>query len=161
MNAREVQSLLAAAGGNFVKKLFKGIAIIGVIVLVAAIALYMAIPPQQSQTKELTTAPVSLPVLAKSFKSGKPTVLLFEGPGCSACKKQRPIWEDVKEVYDGKVNFIDLMYNISTAKAFEDYKIKYIPTLYFITRDGKILDMHVGLMSYDNLVKAVENLLKD
>lgn len=39
--------------------------------------------------------------------------------------------------------------------------MKYIPTLYFITRDGKILDMHVGLMSYDNLVKAVENLLKD
>ena len=142
------------------KELLKNIAIAGVIVLVAAIALYVTTPPQETQTEKLTAAPASLPVLAKAFKSGKPTVLLFERSGCPACKKQKPIWEDVKEVYGDKVNFIDLMYNTSTAKAFEDYKIEYIPTLYFITRDGKILDMHVGLISYDDLAKAVENLLK-
>ncbi len=142
------------------KKLLKKIAIAGIIVLVAATALYAISPPQESPSEELTAAPASLPVLAKAFESGKPTVLLFEGPGCPACKKQKPIWWDVKEEYGDQVNFIDLMYNSSTAKAFEDYKIEYIPTLFFITRDGKIMDMHVGLMSYDDLVEAVENLLK-
>ncbi|GAB5464981.1 MAG: hypothetical protein Kapaf2KO_04170 [Candidatus Kapaibacteriales bacterium] len=103
-------------------------------------------------------------ITLSSFK-GKPTVLKFWGTWCSYCKKTLPQMQELKDKYDGKVNFVlvsanepsgaqpqtyldDNGYSLNTLvsgdEILEDYKVDGFPMIYILDKDGKVAKSFKG-----------------
>ena len=71
------------------------------------------------------------------------TVVDLYADWCPPCKKLKPIFEQLKVKYEGKLNFVSI--NTDQYKnVAEAYNISSIPTLLFISADGKELGRMVG-----------------
>lgn len=72
------------------------------------------------------------------------TVVDFYADWCPPCKKLKPIFDEFKQKYEGRLNFVtinvDQYQNLAST-----YNVSNIPTLLFISRDGKELGRMVGL----------------
>ncbi len=71
------------------------------------------------------------------------TVVDLYADWCPPCKKLKPIFEQLKAKYEGKLNFVSI--NTDDYKnVAEAYNVSSIPTLLFISADGKELGRMVG-----------------
>lgn len=102
-----------------------------------------------SNIRALTTAEFKEAVLEQSNLS----VIDFWATWCGPCQMLSPIVDEVSKEY-GDVNF----YKVNVDEEPEltmQFGIKSIPTLAFI-KDGKTLDISIGLISKDELVDFVK-----
>jgi len=101
------------------------------------------------------TAEVSSVKIAK----GLPKLLDLGAHKCVACKKMEPVLEKLKKDFKGKliVEFIDVWLPENRKKAM-GYKIQYIPTQIFISKDGKEIDRHVGFISEKDILSKWKKL---
>ncbi len=100
-----------------------------------------------SETVAKHEAPVS-PV--KSNTSGKPRMLKFSSPMCSDCKKVTTELVGVIPDYKDAVTFEEI--NVTdgskeSAALVKDYKVTVVPTLIFMSKDGKIVHKEEGLLT--------------
>lgn len=71
------------------------------------------------------------------------TVVDLYADWCPPCKKLKPIFAQLKAKYEGKLNFVSI--NTDDYKnVAEAYNVSSIPTLLFISADGKELGRMVG-----------------
>ncbi|MDR7563646.1 MAG: TlpA disulfide reductase family protein [Armatimonadota bacterium] len=103
--------------------------------------------------------------LALSELRGKPVVLNFWASWCVPCRLEMPILEDAAKRYRGRVHFlgVNVLDRPPLAKAFvrklgvtfpsvldEDgvvlakYRVVGLPTTVFITRSGRLFEVHAG-----------------
>jgi len=70
---------------------------------------------------------------------------------CAACKKMKPILEELTTEYEGKaiIRFVDLKQQPDAAKT---YGIRLIPTQIFFDVDGNEVFRHEGFMSKEAIV---------
>ncbi|MBX5483229.1 MAG: TlpA family protein disulfide reductase [Myxococcaceae bacterium] len=133
-------------------------------------------PAPPFQLRDLTTgAPVSL----EQFR-GKPVVLNFWATWCGPCKQEHPVLTWAQREYGDQVVFLGLIFedtpenarrylaengtpfpqlldpNSLTAVA---YGVAGVPETYFISKDGTILDKHVGPIWPDRMTAYVKALL--
>jgi thioredoxin-like negative regulator of GroEL len=82
--------------------------------------------------------------------TGEPRVLLFTGPGCSACERQNAIIDDVRGHWPGGlcVERVDTSENPVEARAFG---VMSVPTTFIISGDGRIASQLDGLVRADEL----------
>jgi len=102
-----------------------------------------------SNMKALTTAEFKEAVLEQSNLS----VVDFWATWCGPCQMLSPVVDEVSKEFDD-VNF----YKVNVDEEPEltmQFGIKSIPTLAFI-KDGKTLDISIGLISKDELVDFVK-----
>lgn len=102
-----------------------------------------------SNIRALTTAEFKEAVLEQSNLS----VIDFWATWCGPCQMLSPIVDEVSKEFDN-VNF----YKVNVDEEPEltmQFGIKSIPTLAFI-KDGKTLDISIGLISKDELVDFVK-----
>lgn len=102
-----------------------------------------------SNIRALTTAEFKEAVLEQSNLS----VIDFWATWCGPCQMLSPIVDEVSKEYED-VNF----YKVNVDEEPEltmQFGIKSIPTLAFI-KDGKTLDISIGLISKDELVDFVK-----
>ncbi len=87
-----------------------------------------------------------------------PVVIDFYATWCGPCRTLSPRIEQLAKEYEGHVAVlkVDVDKNQALAQAAN---IMSIPTVFFITKDGNIT-RSVGVMSYDDLKKAVDKLLE-
>lgn len=71
------------------------------------------------------------------------TVVDLYADWCPPCQKLKPIFAQLKAKYDGKLNFVSLDTD-KYKNVAEAYNISSIPTLLFISADGKELGRMVG-----------------
>lgn len=89
--------------------------------------------------------------------NGLPIIVDFSAEWCGPCKQLKPVFDQLKSEYTGKVNFVsidvDKMEPIAT-----QYGIESIPTLVYITPDGKEVKRTVGLVSGSDIKANLDSL---
>lgn len=85
-------------------------------------------------------------------------IMDFAAEWCGPCRIQDPILEDLKKKFENKVEFrkIDVDKNGELA---DKYNIHAVPTL-IIEKDGKLLKKYVGITSFKELEKSLNDALK-
>ena len=81
---------------------------------------------------------------------------------CIPCKAMQPIIKEIEEEYEGIVNVI--FYDVWTKQGRKDaeiYGAKMIPTQVFLDENGDEFFRHEGFFPKEELVKIIENNLKE
>ena len=107
---------------------------------------------------------------------GNVAVLYFWTASCPVCVRKIPdlallqeqLPEDVHLLMlnasdsAGKIqNLIgdsNLTVLVNTMDSFNDYEIAYVPTTVFIDKEGKVDQVHVGLLTNEKMLEIIENL---
>jgi thioredoxin 1 len=98
-----------------------------------------------------------IPDLKTALKSGLPVVAEFGAGFCPACRKIKPIIQELAIEQDGKIVFLSLDINEYKDLA-KQFKINLIPTIVFYDRNGKVKDKKIGFMSKKELLDTVRKL---
>ena len=90
-------------------------------------------------------------------KNGTPVVCDFWASWCGPCRMLAPVFEQVSEKYEGKVQFVKVDVDEETESALR-YGVSSIPCLLFF-KDGEVKGRHVGFVPADALDTFVKNNL--
>ena len=98
--------------------------------------------------------------LDKSIQRQRPIFLEFYASWWITCKEMEPVILALEKKYGDKVDFI--IADVDQEKFLSQrFDINYIPGLFFIGKNGVVLDKEVGKVSQEKLEKQINNLLKN
>ncbi len=130
---------------------------LGPVILIAAIMLAIGLP--------LTLGETTSPVYAEidtSLKQGNLVFLYFYLEGCGECEKQKPIIDDLEQVYPGSISFIRVDYKAEASIAV-DFKVTRVPTILLvdskIDNDYKVLERFPQFTSKERLQRIFYEVL--
>src|SRR5512135_1613018 len=85
--------------------------------------------------------------LSNAKKEGKFVMLELGSVGCIPCEKMKPVMEQLRTNYKGKLEvfFVDVRKDKETASRFKVYAI---PTQVFLDKNGKEFHRHMGFYAY-------------
>lgn len=127
-----------------------------------------------TELKDIATGKASTPTL-----DGKPTVVNFWFSTCPPCREEMPVLAAAAEKYADKVTFIGIDPNdtVESATAFltkngityrnwldemgdqlSAAKVGSMPTTFFLDRTGRIISMHAGGITADELAAQIAKL---
>ena len=108
----------------------------------------------------------------KELLNGEEVSLIYiASPTCGYCAQQEPIMKQLVNEYGITVNYLNIsavtdaegddVYNSYASMQMEEYKLDGVrtPTILLVQK-GKVIDMNLGSMSLDNLVKFVKNYIE-
>lgn len=148
--------------------------------VIISLTLYFAIPYffngtaislSQLETEDLNSNKVSATAFA-----GKPVVVIFWGTWCGQCQEEVPLYEKMKNKYEGRVQFILLsderITKIATfkekeeititclrsLKPFKELSINFVPVIYFFNSKGEFVSKYSGVMNETNLIERINKL---
>jgi len=90
-------------------------------------------------------------------KIGKePLMIEFGATSCHSCQIMGRTLYKIKQKYpDANIYFINIYENKEVA---EELGIKMIPTQKYLDKGGKVVDTHIGVISFDELEKNLKDL---
>lgn len=113
-------------------------------------------------------------ISAKEYKdllNGDEVSLIYiASPTCGYCAQQEPIMKQLVNEYDVTVNYLNIsgisdsegdeVYNSYAEMQMKNYQLDGVrtPTILLVQK-GKVIDMNLGAMSLDNLVKFIEKYI--
>lgn len=101
-------------------------------------------------------------LLTESFESDvvrntRPVVIKASAVWCGPCVQLAPVFKQVAQEFDGRVDFFEL--NVDQARDLAiQFGITSIPSILFL-KDGQIMQKEVGYVDADELRKRVEHFL--
>lgn len=94
-----------------------------------------------------------------AYKAKMPCIIDFYADWCGPCKRVAPIMEEIAKEYDGRL----VVYKVNTdnePKLSTIFKVKNIPTVFFLPKEGQPL-MQVGGLSKEEYISIInQHLLK-
>ena len=112
---------------------------------------------------------------AKKYKEllngEEPSLVYIASPTCGYCAQQEPIMKQLVNDYGVTVNYLNIssvtndesadIYNTYAAMQVKNYELDGVrtPTI-LIVQNGKVIDMNLGSMPLDNLLKFVKNYIE-
>ncbi len=89
---------------------------------------------------------------------GLPMVADFSADWCPPCRKLAPVFDSLKNVYAGSIDFVT--FNVDSVENLaRHYNITAIPTLLFIAPDGTVVHRMEGYQDAAAIQKAVSDHL--
>ncbi len=124
------------------------IAIVAVLALVAAVAVY------RNQPSPSTSKPAGVPT---TQRGQLPRMLDLGADKCVPCKKMAPILAELRTEYAGRaeIDFIDVW---KDPQAGEPYDIRVIPTQIFFDAAGNEVWRHEGSLSRAEIVSKLKQM---
>lgn len=92
-----------------------------------------------------------------NFAGDKPAIVDFYADWCGPCKMLAPIFEELSKEYEGKIDF----YKVDTEKEQQlsgMFGIRSIPTIMFMTPDGKEPQVVQGALQKNQLKEVIEQV---
>jgi len=90
------------------------------------------------------------------LQSEIPVLVDFWAPWCEPCKSMSPLIDEVAEDFKGKVRIVKV--NVDSNKKYAaQYKVRGIPN-FILFSGGEIKEQLVGVVSKQDLVKAIESV---
>ena len=93
------------------------------------------------------------------FKGEKPAILDFWAPWCGPCMRMKPVIEQLKEEYKGKIIIKEINVDNESELAIK-YEVKGIPNL-VLTDEGEEIARLVGGKPKSEVQKMINDNLKD
>jgi thioredoxin len=91
------------------------------------------------------------------FLGDKPAIIDFYAEWCGPCRMLSPKFEEISNLYAGKVDVYKI--NVDEEEELASlFDIRSIPTLVFITKDGK-MQRTQGALGTAQLKEAIEKIL--
>ena len=91
--------------------------------------------------------------------TGRPVYLLFHSLTCQPCVEISANVDQVVPGYAGKVTFVNAITDDPSAQQLAaQFNFQYIPTSFFIGRDGTVLDSFTGVLSPAELKTRLDQL---
>lgn len=94
---------------------------------------------------------------ALKSEKGLPLVVDFSASWCGPCHMLKPVFEEVKKKYAGKIEFMTVDID-SFPDLAGQYGIQAVPTIVFINATGKEEDRSVGYVDKIEIEKRIEKL---
>ena len=95
-----------------------------------------------------------------AIENKKPVVVSFTAEWCPHCRAYKPVFFDVKSLYQDKVTFINVdVDSLDGSVVSERFQVKGIPTTSFIRQDGSIFKVQVGEIEKEKLTALVDDLI--
>jgi len=95
--------------------------------------------------------------------NGLPTLLVFKASWCPACRAYMPALEKIASHYDKSLNVV-MVDETNCPNLIEDNEIQSYPTSFLYDSEGNPVEdlwKHEGGISFDKLVKAIENIIPE
>jgi thioredoxin 1 len=93
------------------------------------------------------------------LNSDLPVLVDFWAPWCGPCKSIAPVLEELAKDYAGKMEFAKM--NVDTNPHVpSQFEVRGIPNLIFF-KSGQMIEQIVGAVPKDQLVEAINKILKD
>jgi peroxiredoxin len=111
---------------------------------------------------------------------GRPVFLNFWATWCTFCIEEMPDMQRIADEFDGQIvvlglntgdsipdgaayaERLDVHYELvydTDLQVTEGYRVRAMPTSYFIDSSGQIAEAHFGFMTYDDMREKVDSLL--
>ena len=99
---------------------------------------------------------------ATAMENSLPTIMVFSSSMCLDCQKLKGVINEVKNNYEGKVNFIS--YNAldkdkKVQKYIKEYQIVLAPTTIILDKDGNKIDKIEGYIPKEELINEIEEAI--
>lgn len=111
-----------------------------------------------TEVKEMAAQGAQVADGALISENGRPMVVDFSATWCPPCRELKPIFEQLKDQYSGKVDFVSVDVD-SVPQLAEKYDIHSIPALVYISADGKELFRTIGFIPEDSIKRVVAQYL--
>ena len=101
---------------------------------------------------------------ATAIENSRPTIMVFSSTMCLDCQKLKVVINELENIYDKKINFVQ--YNaLDKNKKIKEYIKKYgitlVPTTIFFDKEGNKTDKIEGFISKEELIKKIEESLNE
>jgi len=129
----------------------KALLIICLIFVVPVIA-YAVLSNRQADTTEIAVA-----------ATGMPRMIKFSAPMCSDCQKMAEVINEVREDYNGKVEFVEISVNQNTPEVrslIKRHNVKLVPTMIFMNSNGEQIARVEGAIPKEDFIEYLEQGMK-
>lgn len=95
-----------------------------------------------------------------ALKTGKPIFVLFHSLTCVPCVEISAVVDKVMPEYEGRVVFVNAISDDPSAQRLaSQFQFQYIPTSFFVTPDGKVVDSFTGAMPDADMKARLDKLI--
>ena len=96
-----------------------------------------------------------------AIESKKPIAISFTAEWCPHCRKYKPVFFEVKDLFKDEVAFINIDVDDPNGSELSNrFQVKGIPTTAFVRPDGSIFKVQVGEIEKENLTTVINDLIK-
>jgi thioredoxin 1 len=95
--------------------------------------------------------------LGQALASGKPTLAEFGSSSCIPCKQMKPILEELKAEYEGKLNVV-IVEVYEQEELTREYKIMAIPTQIVFDSSGIEVTRHMGFWAKEDIIAQLKEM---
>lgn len=95
-----------------------------------------------------------------SLENHVPLAIAFTAEWCPHCRKYKPVFNEIKNLYRDKVTFINIDVDDANGSPISNrFQVRGIPTSAFVRADGSVLKLQVGEIDKEKLVQLADELM--
>ena len=99
---------------------------------------------------------------SSALEHNQPIAISFTADWCPHCRKYKPVFFEVQNIYSNKAVFINIDMDSPDGEIISKrFQVKGIPTTAFVRQDGSVFKVQVGGIEKLELVDTINDLLKD
>lgn len=140
---------------------WKVLAVMAVVVVFLAVLVVKTQQSEPADAADSMTAQRGDAVAAfeQAQAADRPIYLLFHSMTCEPCVEISANVDQVMPGYMDRVTFVNAITDDSSAQQLAaKFSFQYIPTSFFIGRDGTVVDTYTGVLSPDELKTRLDKL---